>query len=86
MHRQEIYLINIVKILKKGYFIPGVSPIKVTDVYRAIPIDKKTGLRACYYDKETTEMQVYEFWPSDITNLLKNQAYKRYNRQNICRM
>ncbi len=50
------------KNIEKGYFIPGVSPIKVTDVFRAVPIDKKTGLRACFYDKETTEMKVYEFW------------------------
>ena len=59
------------KNIEKGYFIPGVSPIKVTDVFRAVPIDKKTGLRACFYDKETTEMKVYEFWSSDINKLFK---------------
>ena len=57
-----------------GYFIPGVSPIKVTDVYRSIPIDKTTGLRACYYDNKTTEMQVYEFWPSDINKLFHQSS------------
>lgn len=65
------------KNLEKGYFIPGVSPIKVTDVFRAIPIDKKTGLRACYYDKDTTEMKVYEFWPSDINNLFKKSGIQK---------
>ena len=65
------------KNLEKGYFIPGVSPIKVTDVFRAIPIDKKTGLRACYYDKDTTEMKVYEFWPSDINKLFQKSGIQK---------
>ena len=68
------------KNIEKGYFIPGVSPIKVTDVFRAVPIDKKTGLRACFYDKETTEMKVYEFWSSDINKLFKKSGY---NIQNV---
>lgn len=63
--------------LEKGYFIPGISPIKVTDVFRAVPIDKKTGLRACYYDKDTTEMKVYEFWPSDINKLFKKSGIQK---------
>ena len=60
-----------------GYFIPGVSPIKVTDVYRSIPIDKETGLRACSYDKEKTEMQVFEFWPSDINKLFQQSGIQK---------
>ena len=60
-----------------GYFIPGVSPIKVTDVYRSIPIDKATGLRACSYNEETTEMQVFEFWPSDINKLFKQSGIQK---------
>ncbi len=63
--------------IEKGYFIPGVSPIKVTDVYREIPIDKKTGLRACYYNKDTTELKVYEFWPSDINKLFKQSGIQK---------
>ncbi len=65
------------KNIEKGYFIPGVSPIKVTDVFRAVPIDKKTGLRACFYDKETTEMKVYEFWSSDINKLFKKSGIQK---------
>ncbi len=63
--------------IEQGYFIPGVSPIKVTDVFRAIPIDKNTGLRACYYDKDTTELKIYEFWPSDINNLFKKSGIRK---------
>jgi penicillin-binding protein 1C len=55
----------------KSWFIPGVSPIKVSNIYRAVPINKKTGLRACWYDPKETELKVYEFWPSDFLNIFR---------------
>jgi len=48
-----------------SWFIPGVSPIRVTDIYRRIPVDIDTGLRACWHRPGTTEMRLFEFWPSD---------------------
>jgi len=54
---------------KETWFIPGVSPIKMSTVYRAVPIDKESGLRVCRVDPETTEMKYYEFWPSDIQHI-----------------
>ena len=56
---------------EKGLFIPGKSPIKVSDVHREIYIDKASGLRACQYDESTTTKAVYEFWPSDLVRLFK---------------
>ena len=54
------------------WFIPGVSPIKVSNVYRRIPIDKKTGLRTCAVNSDRdTEMQTFEFWPSDFLQIFK---------------
>lgn len=53
------------------WFIPGVSPIKVSNIYRAIPIDPASNLRACGHQAGVTEMRVYEFWPSDFTQLFK---------------
>lgn len=50
----------------KAWFIPGVSPIRVSDVYRAVRVDTASGLRACSFDPETTRTEVFEFWPSDI--------------------
>lgn len=50
----------------KGWFIPGVSPIKLSDVHRRIPIDLKSGLRACRHTPPSTRLEVFEFWPSDI--------------------
>ena len=52
-----------------SWFIPGVSPLKVSSIHRAIPIDNETGLRSCWYDPQTSEMQVYEFWPSDLLRI-----------------
>lgn len=49
-----------------GWFIPGVSPIALSDVHRAVPIYTKTGLRACQHQPPETELKVYEFWRSDI--------------------
>jgi penicillin-binding protein 1C len=57
----------------ESWFIPGVSPIKVSNIYRKIPIDKETGLRACWHRAGVTEVKVYEFWPSDFLRIF-NQA------------
>ena len=56
-----------------SWFIPGVSPIKVSNVYRRIPIETETGLRGCWHKPGVTEMKVYEFWPSDYLQVF-NQA------------
>ncbi|MDX1391921.1 MAG: penicillin-binding protein 1C, partial [Rheinheimera sp.] len=51
---------------REGWFIPGVSPIRISDVHRAVPVYKATGLRACQHQPPLTELRVFEFWPSDI--------------------
>ena len=58
-------------------FIPGVSPITVSDVFMKIPIDIETGLRACAYDPKTTRWEVYEFWSSDLLKLYEQAGIKR---------
>ncbi|GAB2198104.1 penicillin-binding protein 1C [Sessilibacter sp. MAH4] len=55
----------------ESWFIPGVSPIKVSTVHRAVAVDNKTGLRACDFFQENTELRVYEFWPSDFLQLFQ---------------
>lgn len=50
----------------RSWFIPGVSPIRVSSVYRAIRVDPTTGLRSCHPDATGTRQEVYEFWPSDL--------------------
>jgi penicillin-binding protein 1C len=58
-------------------FIPGVSPIKISDIFRQIPIDIATGLRACSYDPDTTRLEVYEFWEADLLELFEQAGVKR---------
>ena len=53
-----------------SWFIPGVSPIRVSTVYRAIDIDRRTGLRSCE-PNDQTERVVYEFWPSNLHDVFR---------------
>lgn len=67
----------------QSWFIPGVSPIKVSNIHRAITIDTKTGLRTCQQSITNTQLanginsapatqqKVYEFWPSDFLQLFQ---------------
>lgn len=48
------------------YFIPGVSPIADSGVYREILIDMASGKRACVDRPGTTKRVVWEFWPTDL--------------------
>lgn len=54
----------------QSWFIPGVSPIKVSTIHRAIPINKQSGLRSCEED-ENSELKVYEFWSSDFQRIFR---------------
>jgi penicillin-binding protein 1C len=63
--------------LTKSWFIPGVSPITVSTVHRAVRIDNATGSRACRFDPETTHEEVFEFWPSDIAQLFRKAGIAR---------
>jgi len=58
---------------KESWFIPGVSPIRISNIYRSIPIVKASGLRACWHQPGITELKVFEFWPSDFLRVF-NQA------------
>lgn len=67
----------------KSYFIPGKSPIETNTIYRAIPIDIKTGLRACTKDKKTTRMEVFEFWDAEYLDMFKRAGIKRKTPPNF---
>lgn len=52
------------------WFIPGVSPIRVGNVYRPLVIDTATGLPACPpYDDKKTRVDVFQYWPSDLASV-----------------
>lgn len=60
-----------------GWFIPGVSPIKVSTIHRAIPIDNASGKRACYHDPKKNHYEIYEFWPSDLRRIFRQAGIVR---------
>ncbi len=52
------------------WFIPGVSPIKVSQIHRRVAIDKETGMSACRpYDPARVDYKVFEFWPSELARV-----------------
>jgi penicillin-binding protein 1C len=54
-----------------SWFVPGVSPIKISEVHRAVRISKATGFRSCRFDDEATREEVFEFWPSDLAAIFR---------------
>ncbi len=60
-----------------GMFIPGKSPIKKSNIYRKVAIDRESGLRSCRYDIATADYEVYEFWPSDLLKLFRKAGIPR---------
>ena len=65
---------------QKGWtwFIPGKSPIKVSNVHRPVVIDDATGQPACPpYAGKQTHVEVYEFWPSDLQQVFAQAGIPR---------
>ncbi|MBD5388935.1 penicillin-binding protein 1C [bacterium] len=62
----------------KAYFIPGVSPIETSSVYRAVPIDNQTGRRACTADPATTHMETFEFWDAEFLDMFRRAGIRRH--------
>ena len=60
-----------------AYFIPGKSPITTSSIYRAVPVDNKTGLRACNHNPKTTHMEIFEFWDSEYLDMFARAGITR---------
>ncbi|WKE65536.1 penicillin-binding protein 1C [Gallaecimonas kandeliae] len=53
-----------------GWFIPGISPVKVSTLHRPVWVDNKTGQAACPpHDLKAQHQEVFAFWPSDLAAL-----------------
>ena len=60
------------------WFIPGKSPIKVSNVHRPVVIDNATGKPACPpYAVDRTHVEVYEFWSSDLQQVFAQAGMPR---------
>ena len=63
--------------VEKSWFIPGISPIQVSNIYRKIPINIETSERECFHKEGVTKMQTYEFWPSNLLRLFNMAGVKK---------
>ena len=60
------------------WYIPGVSPIRVSQVHRRVWIDTRTGEQACPpYDPTHTHSEVFEFWPTELLQLFAQAGMPR---------
>lgn len=60
------------------WFIPGKSPIRVSNIHRPVVIDDATGRLACPpYAGERTHTEIYEFWPSDLQQVFARAGIPR---------
>ncbi len=60
------------------WFIPGKSPIRVSQVHRPVVIDDETGQPACPpYAGKRTHVEVYEFWPSELQRVFVQAGIPR---------
>jgi penicillin-binding protein 1C len=62
---------------KETWFIPGKSPIATCTIHRGVPIDLRTGLRACPGQTTSVAVKRFEFWPSDLTKLFRSAGLER---------
>ncbi|MFL6605317.1 MAG: penicillin-binding protein 1C [Steroidobacteraceae bacterium] len=70
------------------WYIPGKSPIRLSDIHRRIWFDTRTGQQACPpYDPRFVRSEVFEFWPSDMLRLFAQAGMPRRQPPavNVCR-
>ena len=62
----------------RGWFIPGVSPIRECEIHREVWVDAVTGLRLNGRDDHANaRREVHEFWPSDLLALFAQAGVPR---------
>ncbi|HLJ50336.1 MAG TPA: penicillin-binding protein 1C [Bryobacteraceae bacterium] len=60
------------------WYIPGKSPIRVSQLHRAVAMDIASGRPACPpYSPETTRFEVFEFWSSDMRKQFREAGIPR---------
>jgi penicillin-binding protein 1C len=60
------------------WYIPGKSPIRVSQLHRAVVIDIGTGHPVCPpYTANATRQEIFEFWPSDMMKLFREAGMPR---------
>lgn len=56
--------------VRETWFIPGVSPIRVSQIHRPVVVDVDTGKPVCPpFDPARTRTEVHEYWPSELAQV-----------------
>lgn len=58
------------------WFIPGKSPIRISQLHRAVVVDAVTGAPTCARGAGT-RTEVFEFWPTDMQRLFREAGMPR---------
>jgi len=58
------------------WYLPGKSPIRISNLHRRVLIDTRTGEAVCN-EGPTTQWQVMEYWPSDMQRLFRDAGMPR---------
>jgi len=59
------------------WYIPGKSPIRVSQLHRAVALDPRTGQPVCPPYAADTEFEIFEFWSSDMLKLFRQGGMPR---------
>jgi penicillin-binding protein 1C len=59
------------------WYIPGKSPIRVSQLHRTVAIDPQTGRPGCPPYSAGTRFEVFEFWSSDMLKLFRQAGMPR---------
>ncbi|WP_233141613.1 penicillin-binding protein 1C [Aggregatibacter actinomycetemcomitans] len=66
--------------LTKTLFIPGKSPIQVSNIYQQLRVRKGTDVLACATDPNAqTEQKIYEIWGSDYQKMFAQAGIMKRN-------
>ena len=62
----------------EGWFIPGISPIKLCDVHQEVLVDAVSGLRVARDDgTRQLRREVCEFWPTELLSIFRRAGVPR---------
>jgi penicillin-binding protein 1C len=59
------------------WYIPGRSPIHVSQLHRAVALDPRSGMPVCPPYAADTRFEVFEFWSSDMLRLFRQAGMPR---------
>jgi penicillin-binding protein 1C len=59
------------------WFVPGKSPIRVSQLHRKVALDIRTGKAVCAPYASDVRFEVYEYWPSDLLALFREAGVPR---------